>query len=60
MDVKYSNEHWVKMGARNILKNLNYDLDKNIHEQFMERHKEKINSTPTRKKRGRPKKNLPQ
>ena len=46
---------WTYYGAEEMLKAMGYDLNRDIHEQFIERYGEKISSTPTKKiKRGRP------
>jgi len=51
---------WTYYGAEEMLKAMGYDTNKDVHQQFIERHGEKISSIPNKRKRGRPfKKNLP-
>lgn len=59
-DNKSNTPEWVIEGANEILKLLNYDLDKDIHEQFIQRHNLPRKEKKTEKlPMGRPRKDLP-
>lgn len=57
--IRENTPEWMIEGSREMLRRMNYDVEKNIHEQFIERFEESMNSIPQNKpKRGRPKKNV--
>ena len=59
---KYPNmPEWTYKGAEEMLQAMGYDLNRDIHEQFIERHRKGMEANPPRlKKRGIPfKNNLP-
>jgi len=59
-DNELKTPEWVIEGANEILKLLNYDLDKDIHEQFIQRHNLPRKEKKTEKlPMGRPRKDLP-
>lgn len=47
---------YIVKGAMEILKGLGYNLERNINEQFLERHKDKL-ANAQKIKKGRPRKN---
>lgn len=62
MNDKIKNEktpEWVVDGAMEILKRLNYDINGDVHQQFLDRHNLQRKDLIKKETRGRPKKNLP-
>lgn len=58
-NIRENTPEWMIEGSREMLRRMNYDVDKNIHEQFIERYGESMDAIPVKKRRGRPKKSLP-
>lgn len=48
---------WIIDGAMDILKRLNYDIEGDVHQQFLDRHN--LKRKEKKETRGRPKKDLP-
>lgn len=38
---EYSHQEWIVLGKNDLLRGLGYDLEKNIHEQFIQRGRDK-------------------
>ena len=47
-----SQYHIIEKSSKEILKNLGYDVTKDIHSQFMERYAQKFINKPPKKKPG--------